>query len=117
MFALLAVVLAVYPFFDQSENPETLSGLPWQIEILPDGSTEVFGLHVGSSRLSDAFEILGGDMDLAIIAPSSATLIKVNVPLKFSLYESIGTSLFGIGILNLVEATMYSLFSVINGEP
>ncbi len=68
MFALLAVVLAVYPFFDQSENPETLSGLPWQIEILPDGSTEVFGLHVGSSRLSDAIEILGGDMDLAIIA-------------------------------------------------
>ena len=68
MFALLAVVLAVYPLFDQSENPETLSGLPWQIEILPDGSTEVFGLHLGSSRLSDAIEILGGDMDLAIIA-------------------------------------------------
>jgi hypothetical protein len=68
LFALLAVVLAVYPLFDQSENPETLSGLPWQIEILPDGSTEVFGLHLGSSRLSDAIEILGGDMDLAIIA-------------------------------------------------
>jgi len=61
-------VLAVYPLFDQSENPETISGLPWQIEILPDGSTEVFGLHVGSSRLSDAIEILGSDMDLAIIA-------------------------------------------------
>ncbi len=61
-------MLAVYPFFDQSENPETLSGLPWQIEILPDGSTAVFGLHVGSSRLSDAIEILGSDMDLAIIA-------------------------------------------------
>ena len=61
-------MLAVYPLFDQSENPETLSGLPWQIEILPDGSTKVFGLQVGSSRLSDAIEILGGDMDLAIIA-------------------------------------------------
>ena len=61
-------MLAVYPLFDQSENPETISGLPWQIEILPDGSTEVFGLHVGSSRLSDAIEILGSDMDLAIIA-------------------------------------------------
>jgi hypothetical protein len=68
LFFLLAVVLAVYPFFDQSESPEILSGLPWQIEILPDGSTEVFGLHIGSSRLSDAIEILGGDMDLAIIA-------------------------------------------------
>ena len=72
MFALLAVVLAVYPFLDQSEDPETLTGLPWQIEILRDGSTEVFGLHVGSSRLSDAIEILGSDMDLAIIAATDA---------------------------------------------
>ncbi len=72
LFALLAVVLAVYPFLDQSEDPETLTGLPWQIEILRDGSTEVFGLHVGTSRLSDAIEILGGDMDLAIIAATDA---------------------------------------------
>ena len=72
LFALLAVALAVYPFLDQSEDPETLTGLPWQIEILHDGSTEVFGLHLGSSRLSDAIEILGGDMDLAIIAATDA---------------------------------------------
>ncbi len=68
IFALLAVVLAVYPFLDQSEKTETLTGLPWQIEILPGGSTQVFGLKIGASRLSDAFEILGSDMELAIIA-------------------------------------------------
>ena len=43
-------------------------GLPWQIEILQDGSTEVFGLRVGTSRLSDAVERLGSDMELAIVA-------------------------------------------------
>lgn len=68
LFFLLAIVLAVYPFLDQSDNTETLTGLPWQIEILHDGSTEVFGLHIGNSRLSDAIAMLGNDMELAIIA-------------------------------------------------
>lgn len=67
MFALLAVLLAVYPFLDSSEKTETLTGLPWQIEVLADGSTRVFGLHIGASRLADAIEKLGSDMDLAII--------------------------------------------------
>jgi hypothetical protein len=68
LFTLLAVVLAVFPFLDQSDDAEKLSGLPWQIDILPDGSTEVFGLQVGSSRLSDVLDILGSDMDMAIVA-------------------------------------------------
>ena len=85
LFALLAVVLAVYPFFDQSENSETLTGLPWQIEILHDGSTEVFGLHIGSSRLSDAIEILGSDMDLAIIA---ATGESGNLEMYYGHYKA-----------------------------
>ena len=69
-FALLAVLLAVYPFFDESENPATITGLPWQIEIMLDGSTQVFGLHIGVSRLSDAYAMLGSDMELAIVAAS-----------------------------------------------
>jgi len=68
LFFLLAIILAAYPFLDQSENSEPLSGLPWQIEVMADGSTQVFGLHIGNSRLADAIEILGDDMELAIIA-------------------------------------------------
>ncbi len=68
LFVLLAVVLAVYPFLDESENTRTVTGLPWQIELLPDGSTQVFGLSIGKSRLSDALAVLGNDMELAIIA-------------------------------------------------
>ena len=61
-------MLAVFPFLDQSDDVEKLTGLPWQIDVLPDGSTEVFGLQVGSSRLSDVLDILGSDMDMAIVA-------------------------------------------------
>jgi len=68
LFFLLAALLAVYPFLDQSKSTEILTGLPWQIEILADGSTQVFGLHIGTSRLSDAIKVLGNDMDLAVIA-------------------------------------------------
>jgi hypothetical protein len=68
LFALLAVVLAALPFLDQSDETETLTGLPWQVETLPDGVTRVFGLQIGSSRLTDVLDILGSDMDLAIIA-------------------------------------------------
>ena len=73
LFFLLAVFLAAYPFLDQSEKPETLTGLPWQIEMNADGSTKVFGLHIGRSRLSDAIEILGDDMELAIITATEET--------------------------------------------
>lgn len=70
-FALLAAVLLVYPILNKSENTEIITGLPWQVDVMPDGSTQVFGLHIGVSRLSDALGILGDDdMDLAIIAAS-----------------------------------------------
>lgn len=73
LFALLAVILAVYPFLDQSGDSEPVTGLPWQIDIQADGSTKVFGLHVGVSRLSDALDILGHDMELAIVAAPDET--------------------------------------------
>lgn len=68
-FALLAFVLLAYPFFNKSENTDIITGLPWQVDVLPDGSTQVFGLHLGVSKLSDVLGILGDDdVDLAIIA-------------------------------------------------
>ena len=73
LFALLAIAVAIYPFFQPSENEKTLSGLPWQIEIEPDGATRVFGIKLGHSRLSEVVEILGSDMQLAIIAATEET--------------------------------------------
>jgi hypothetical protein len=70
LFLLLAVALAIYPFLNPTENGDRVTGLPWQIAIQPDGTTQVFGLHIGKSRLSDAYDTLGNDMELAIIAAS-----------------------------------------------
>ncbi len=68
LFFLLAIILAAYPFLDSSKNLETLTGLPWQIKVQNDGSTQVFGLHIGVSHLSHVIEKLGSDMELAVIA-------------------------------------------------
>lgn len=68
IFALLAVLLAVYPFLGDEKQGESLTGLPWQIDVMADGSTKVFGLHIGTSKLADAQSLLGDDMELAIIA-------------------------------------------------
>jgi len=73
-FALLAVVLIAYPILNQSENTDVIKGLPWQIDVMPDGSTQVFGLHIGKSRLADVLGILGDDdVELAIVAASDET--------------------------------------------
>ena len=67
-FLLLVILLSVFPFLDKSKDTKIYTGLPWQIEVLLDGSTQVFGLHIGKSTLSDALGILGTDMEVAVIA-------------------------------------------------
>jgi hypothetical protein len=45
-----------------------VTGLPWQIERLPDGSTRVFGITPGQTTLDEAIERLGDTLELAVIA-------------------------------------------------
>lgn len=68
LLIFLVALLAGYPFLNHIEKSETVTGLPWQIDILPDGSTRVFGVHIGGNRLSDVTTVLGDDMELAVIA-------------------------------------------------
>lgn len=70
LFFLLAIILAIYPFLGSDEEKQSVTGLPWQIEVLADGSTKVFGINIGNSSLADAKQVLGDDMELAIIAAS-----------------------------------------------
>jgi len=70
--ALLIVILVTVglAFFnsDKQHNDEPLTGLPWQIDKLPGGNTRVFGITLGRTTLYEAIELLGDDLDLAIIA-------------------------------------------------
>ncbi len=70
--ALLIIILVMAGrMFFKSEEPhsdEPLTGLPWQIDILPDGDTQVFGITPGRTTFGKAIELLGNDLKLAIIA-------------------------------------------------
>jgi len=62
---IVAAFLYLKPAGDYSS--QTIKGLPWQIELLPDGTSKVFGVTIGQSTLGEAHEQLGDDMELAII--------------------------------------------------
>lgn len=74
---LLIVILAAAGllFFNEDEQHSNapLTGLPWQIDILPDGHTRVFGITLGRTTLGEAIELQGDDLDLAIIAAPQET--------------------------------------------
>ena len=72
-FLIIILVLAIYPFIGRDEEPVGVVGLPWQITVLPDGSTKVFGLNPGRTTLGQAVARLGGDMELAIMAAQGET--------------------------------------------
>ena len=65
---ILIAFLSLKPNRDSS--PDNMQGLPWQIEVLPEGRSKVFGITLGGSTLGDAREQLGDDMELAIIVTS-----------------------------------------------
>ena len=74
---LLIVILAAagLVFFNEKEQHSNapLTGLPWQIDILPDGNTRVFSITLGRTTLDEVIALQGDDLDLAIIAAPQET--------------------------------------------
>jgi hypothetical protein len=77
LLALLIVILAAagLTFLDRDKqaSDDPVTGLPWQIDTLENGDTRVFGITPGQTTLGEAIELLGDDMDLAIIAAPGET--------------------------------------------
>ncbi len=69
LLVLIAFTLAVLFWArpPQTPEPRTVEGLPWQVEVLEDGSSRVFDLTLGRDTLGDVLARLGPDMELAII--------------------------------------------------
>jgi hypothetical protein len=65
-----AAILAPLLFVMVGDAPPAAppEGLPWQIDVLPDGGTQVFGLAPGASTIGDARQRFGPNMQLAIVA-------------------------------------------------
>ena len=73
---LLVILVAIGLVFFQGDEPGSdapVTGLPWQIDTLPDGYTRVFGITPGRTTLGEAIALLGEDMKLAIIAAPDET--------------------------------------------
>jgi len=67
---LIVAVIALSALLRSGDKPavQALAGLPWQIEILPNGDTKVFGLIPARSTLDEARARFGLDMEIAVIA-------------------------------------------------
>jgi hypothetical protein len=65
---IIIAMLSLKP--DSERSTESVKGLPWQIEALPEGRSKVFGVTLGQSTLGEARGQLGENMTLAIIIAS-----------------------------------------------
>lgn len=72
--AVLGAIVATFMLFNPGGNDEgrVFTNLPWQIGVLSDGQSRVFGVTLGSSTLGDARSVLGPDAETAIIVSSDA---------------------------------------------
>ncbi len=73
IFWLLFVIAAItFPFvpvlLGGKSSVSVEQNLPWQIEVLPNGKTRVFGLVPGESSLKLLVDRFGPDNELAIVA-------------------------------------------------
>ena len=82
---LIVAVIVLSALFRSGEQPagQAIAGLPWQIDILPNGETTVFGLIPTRSTIDDARRRFGMDMEIAVIAapgePGSLEAYSSNV--------------------------------------
>lgn len=74
--AIVVALLALPLLLPADRNPRDAApahGLPWQIDLLPDGGSRVFGLLPGRSTLSEARRLFGPDVQVALIAAPGET--------------------------------------------
>lgn len=63
--SILAVIIGILM---PGQPREQSVNLPWQVELMADGSTRVFGLVLGKSTLQDAQQIFQEDAELSMFA-------------------------------------------------
>lgn len=74
--SILSLFLVVLFACDRGDAPlvSLEEVYPWQIVVLPDGRSRVFGITLGGSRLADAVAILGQDFRLALFENKGESL-------------------------------------------
>jgi hypothetical protein len=75
IFLLLAFLGAavLWPRPEGDRGAPPARGLPWQIEVLPGGASNVFGVMLGESTIGEAIGRFGRDVEVAVVARSGET--------------------------------------------
>ncbi len=66
LFTIVAVIIGV--LLPGGPPPEPPRNLPWQIEVLPDGSSRVFGIVLGKTTLGQMEALLQKQAELSLFA-------------------------------------------------
>lgn len=66
-FSALALVLALLVSVQFGDRPSV--GFPWQVDIMPDGSTRVFQVHLGTTTLGQAEQLLKEAAEITLFDP------------------------------------------------
>jgi len=64
----LGLIVLAFVGLSPEPKPNTSATLPWDIRLVDGGHSEVFGITLGQTTVSEALAILGVDHDLAIIS-------------------------------------------------
>lgn len=72
IIGIILVPMLLSPTTD-NQRGAAVTGLPWQIEALPDGASRVAGLTLGGGTLADARSRFGADSELAIVIAPGET--------------------------------------------
>ncbi len=82
-FAVLALIIAILfaPMLlspaPDNQSGKAVEGLPWQIEVRPDGSSRVSGLTMGASSMNDARTRFGEGEIALVAAPGEAASLEL----------------------------------------
>jgi hypothetical protein len=112
LFIAIIVALLALPILfhaeDAGRNETPAEGMPWQIDVLPDGTTRVFGLTPGRSTLDDARKLLGANAQVAlVIAPGESGSVE-------AYYESVTAGPVTGKMVLTLETTLAQREQIIN---
>lgn len=102
---LAAVGLAV--MLPGGPPPESPRFLPWQIEVLPDGRSRVFGIRLGESPLGELEQKLQQEAEISLFASDGGSK---SVEAYFNSVTLSGLKARMVAVLGLDEATLQQMF-------
>jgi hypothetical protein len=81
LFIALVVLFLTVPILFTDKSPpvdqESATGLPWQIDVLPDGASRVFGITLGQTTFHEIRQHFGEEGKLAlIVAPGESGSVE-----------------------------------------